>query len=267
MPLFWTEAGTGTPLVLLHGFPFDQSVWQFQQTELSWKFRVITPDLRGHGRSPGFTGPTSIDRLADDVIAFLDQAQIQEPVILGGLSMGGYIALSLAARYPERLAALLLIDTRAGADSAEAAQNRLNLATRIDAEQSSQPVVEGFLPRLFAPATYVEQPDIVDKVRMLMQNTSPLTLSTCLRAMADRPDRTADLARISVPTLVIVGEEDPISPPQEAQEIARSIPRGEVKVIPRAGHLACLENPEAVNAAIHMFLDSHLPPQSRKKSV
>ena len=263
MPLFWTEAGSGPPLVLLHGFPFDQSVWNNQQAALAPRYRVITPDLRGHGRSPGFSGPASIDALADDIIELLDHLGITAPVAVGGLSMGGYIALSLAARYPERLGALMLIDTRAAADSDEAAQNRLTLATRIDAEQSSEPVVQGSLPRLFAPGTYIQQPEVVESVRKIMQATNPGTLSACLRAMAHRVDRSDDLRLITAPTLVIAGDQDVISTPQEAHEIAGQIPNATVAIIPSAGHLACLENPNEVNKAIQSFLDHWMPAVSR----
>ena len=258
MPLSWTEAGDGPTLVLLHGFPLDQSVWTQQRAELSPKFRVLTPDLRGHGNSPGFQESTSIDAMADDVISFLDERQIQGPVALGGLSMGGYIAISLAVRYPHRLSALLLIDTRAAADSPEAARNRLALAERTEAENSSEAVAQAFLPRLFAPGTYADQPGIVKATRKVMAATAPATLCACLQAMAVRPDRTGNLPEIEMPTLVIAGAEDPISTPQEAQEIAALLPRSEVAIIPRAGHLACLENPIAVNAAISQFLNHNL---------
>jgi pimeloyl-ACP methyl ester carboxylesterase len=257
MELARVESGPadGPPLVLLHGFPFDHSIWDHQRAELSDRRRVVALDLRGHGRSATAETDFAIDRQADDVLETLDTIGLTGPVALGGLSMGGYVALSIAARHPERLRALLLIDTRAAADAPEAAANRLALASRLEAEGSAEPVAQAFLPRLFGPLTHQRNPGAVEAVGRLIRATPLATLAGCLRAMAARPDRTADLATIRIPTLVVAGEHDVITTPEEARGMAEALPLGRLAIIPEAGHLTCLENPEAATGVLHAFLD------------
>jgi 3-oxoadipate enol-lactonase len=254
MLLAYDDYGPGPVVVLLHGFPLNRKIWSAQETNVGSIYRVIAPDLRGHGESAAPEGVYTMDTMAGDVIELLDALQINEPVVLGGQSMGGYVALALMARYPERFRALMLIDTRASADSPEAARNREELARTVETTASPKHVVDAMLPKLFAEETRTRRADLIPPVRAGMERTSPRAIAGALRGMAQRPDRTAELASITVPTLVMVGEHDMITPPEEARQMAEALPNALFAVIPNAGHLAPLENPEAANEAILTFL-------------
>ena len=168
--------------------------------------------------------------------------------------MGGYVALALVARYPERVRALMLIDTKAEADSPEAARGREELAGSVEAAGNSAAVVAAMLPKLFSETTRQRRPELIAQMREVMERTPARAVAGALRGMAARPDRTAELAQIAVPTLVLVGADDAITPPDEAQKMAEAIPDAQIVIIPDAGHLAPLENPEATNEAILHFL-------------
>lgn len=255
MALASVESGQGAPVVLLHGFPLDHTLWDGQAAAFSPGFRIITPDLPGHGNSPILAGLMTVDRMADSVIALLEELNITEPVTLGGLSMGGYVALSVAARYPERLRALMLFDTKSAADTPAAAALREKNARAIDETGSTEDFLRGMLPKLFADSTRRNAPEVVAETEAIMRRSLPEGVSATLRALASRPDRTEILAKIAVPTLVVVGEEDAISPPEEMKRMAEMIPRCRFSVIPHAGHLSPLENPSAVNLTMGTFLD------------
>jgi pimeloyl-ACP methyl ester carboxylesterase len=229
-------------------------MWAEQLSAIGAIYRVITPDLRGHGESPSPEGTYTMDEMADDVVELLGTLQIDVPIVLGGLSMGGYVALSLVARHPQRVRALMLMDTRASADTPEAAQNREVSARAVLDANSASPVVEAMVPKLFAKQTLNERPERVEPMRQFMLRTTPRGIAGALRGMAIRPDRRGDLARISVPTLVIVGEEDVITPPAEAKTMAGAIRNARLEVIPGAGHLAPYENYAAANEVILRFL-------------
>jgi pimeloyl-ACP methyl ester carboxylesterase len=255
MRLAYSDEGPGPAVVLLHGFPLGRGMWKDQTHGLGSIYRVIAPDLRGHGDSPAPEGDYTIDGMADDVVELLDTLGLDVPIVLGGLSMGGYVALSLVKRHPGRVRALLLMDTRAAADSPEAAAKREELARAVLAAGHPGPAVEAMMPRLFAPTTLKERPERVAPLRELMERNTARGVVGALRAMASRPDRTADLASIRVPTLVMVGEQDVITPPAEAQGLADAIPGARLEVIPEAGHLAPYENHAVANAVILRFLD------------
>jgi pimeloyl-ACP methyl ester carboxylesterase len=256
MQLAYADEGPGPAVVLLHGFPLSRAMWVEQLSGIGSIYRVIAPDLRGHGESPAPEGVYTMDEMADDVIELVDTLLSDEPIVLGGLSMGGYVALSLVARYPQRVRALMLMDTRAGADTPEAAQNREATARAVlDADKAS-PVVEAMLPRLFSKLTLEERPERVEPLRAVMERTTARGIAGALRGMAMRPDRSGDLARISVPTLVVVGQEDVITPPAEAKALADAIPNARLEVIPKAGHLAPYENYSVANHVILRFLNS-----------
>jgi pimeloyl-ACP methyl ester carboxylesterase len=253
MKLPFEEQGQGAVVVLLHGFPFDPSMWSAQVTALSAAYRVILPDLRGDGREKGAENVYPIDQMADDLIETLDHLRVRD-VVLGGLSMGGYVALSAIVRQPAHFRALLLMDTRAGADSPEAAQGRLTNAAKIEAEGNASAFVEGMIPKLFAPASLTEKRQLVASTRAMMMRTSPESVAAALRGMAARPARTDDLAGITQPTLVIVGEHDVITPPAEAEAMAAALDDARLVIVPKAGHLAPMESPNDVNQAIAEFL-------------
>jgi pimeloyl-ACP methyl ester carboxylesterase len=255
MLLSYDDYGPGPVLVLLHGFPLSRKIWAAQETNVGSMYRVIAPDLRGHGGSAAPEGVYTMDVMAGDVIALLDALQITQPVVLGGLSMGGYVAMALRALYPQRVRALMLMDTRAAADTPEAAQNREELARTVEATGSVRPVVDSMLPRLFSDETRARRAELIPPVRAIMEKTSPRAVAAALRGMARRPDRMAELPSITVPTLVLVGAHDVISPPDEARAMAAALPNAQLAIIPGGGHLAPLENSEAANEAILGFLN------------
>lgn len=254
MLLAFDDYGPGPVVVLLHGFPLSRKMWGSQESSVGSTYRVIAPDLRGHGETAAPDGVYTMDAMADDVIELLDAMQLREPLVVGGLSMGGYVALSLVLRYPERVRGLMLMDTRATADTPEAAKNREDLARTVETSNSVGHVVDAMLPKLFAPKTAERRADRVEQVRAMMERTPARGVAGALRGLAARPDRTAALGQITVPTLVLVGAEDVITPPDEATKLVRGLPNAQLVVVPEAGHLAPLENPGAANTAILEFL-------------
>ena len=247
------ERGRGKPLVLVHGFPLDQTMWQRQIDDLAGDCRVIAPDLRGFGASGVTLGTVTMARMADDLAAMLDGLGVREPVAFCGLSMGGYVGWQFALRHRSRAARLILCDTRAVADSPEAAAGRLKTAERVVAEGASV-VAEAMLGKHFAPATLEQQPDLVEATRQVMLRTAPEGIAAALRGMAERPDVSGHLAEFDVPALVICGEHDAISPASEMRGIAERLPQAQFMEIKDAGHMAPLERPVAVNAALREFL-------------
>lgn len=240
-------SGTGVPCVLLHPFPLDRRYFADIARRIEGRARVLVPDLRGFGDSE-LGGRFAIADLADDVAAVLDHLRIDRAVLVG-LSMGGYVALAFAAKHPRRLLGLALSDTRAGADGPEARANR-DKDIELVRTQGPAALVEKQLPRLLAPAA--PQP-LRDQVRLLGQQ-APETLIAALQALRDRPDRGDELARITCPTLVLVGTEDVITPPSEAAALATAIPRAVLVELSGAGHLASLETPTPFAQAITGFL-------------
>ena len=207
---------------------------------------MIAPDLRGHGDSPAPDAVYTMDSMADDVVELLDGLGVAEPVVVGGLSMGGYVALAMALKHPCRLRGLMLIDTRAAADAPEAAKGREVTAQAVLKAGHPRAVVEAMIPKLFGKSTLDHHPDRVGLMRAEMEKTSASGVAGSLRGMAIRPDRRDDLAKINVPTLVVVGEEDVIAPPDEARAIAEALPDGRLEVVPAVGHLAPFRKPPGV---------------------
>lgn len=249
----YLEAGHGRPLILLHGFPMDKAMWTPQVDALSTAARVLVPDLPGFGGSCGFDGRPSMDGMADRVAEFLDALQIREKVIVGGLSMGGYVTLAFARRHPGRLVALILADTRAGADD-EAGKTSREKMIALTREAGPRAVIEQMLPNLVGPDVRTERPGVVDEIRDIASAQEPAAVIAALEAMRDRPDSTPHLGAIAVPTLIVVGEQDAITPPSRSEEMARAIPAAELVVLPATGHASNLERPEAFNAAVLAFL-------------
>lgn len=247
------DRGAGPPVVLLHGFPLDHTMWNAQVEALSQHYRVLAPDLRGFGRSETGDAKVTMEQFADDVAALLDAAGVAGPITLAGLSMGGYVAWQFWRKHTHRLRALLLCDTRATADTAEAAAGRLDTAQRV-LREGPGPLVDTMIPKLFAETTLEKDPGLIESVRRVMLSTSPAGIAAAARAVAERPDVTAWLDHIACPTLVLVGRLDRISTPDEMRSIALAIPGARFVEIAGAGHMAPLENPSAANAAMLDFL-------------
>jgi 3-oxoadipate enol-lactonase len=276
--LWYVDRGAGLPLVLVHGFPFDHTMWSAQIVALAgganeflvgeayWanppqpgvpapSCRVIVPDLRGFGRSPVGDDPVTMDQYADDLAALLDGLAIREPVVLCGLSMGGYIAVRFWRKYAARLRGLILCDTRLGSHPPEVAAARREMADRV-LREGPAPLVESSLPRLFAESTRRRQPNIIERLRQVMMSGDPRGIAAADRAMADRVDMNPELGQIGCRALVLVGQSDVISTPAEMCAIAAAIPGAQFVEIPAAGHMAPLEKPAEVNAAIAAFLET-----------
>jgi pimeloyl-ACP methyl ester carboxylesterase len=255
--LAYLDRGTGAPVVLIHGFPLDHTMWSAQIDALADDYRVIAPDLRGFGESPlGAADPNSgisMERYADDVAELLDELEIGGPIVLAGFSMGGYVAWQFVRKYAARLRGLIQCDTRAVADNDEARAGRLKMAENV-AEWGSARVADMMGPKLLAPRTIEQKPNVVAAVRQLVERTSPAAIEAAQRGMAERPNVTSMLQHIKVPSLIVVGEADAISSPQEMKSIAAAIPGAEFVEIPNAGHMTTMENPTAVNTAVTRFL-------------
>lgn len=248
--------GTGTPLLLVHGFPFDHSMWQSQIDWLSQVCNVVAPDLRGFGSSEisKDRDALTMDRFADDLAAMLDELVIEQ-VIYCGLSMGGYIGWAFARKHPHRLKGFIACDTLAEADTPEAASVREANAKRV-LEEGSEFLVSGMIPKLFSEKTRKTKADIVEQVEAMIRNTASTTIAAALRGMAQRPDSTELLAEFEIPALVICGSDDIISPPEKMQGIADAIPHARFVRIPDAGHLSPLEQPDSFNREVAEWLKS-----------
>lgn len=255
LALDYSDNGSGIPLLLIHGYPLSRVLWEPQITGLADVARVLAPDLRGHGGSDPGPGPYSMSALADDCRGFLDTLGITRPVVLGGLSMGGYVVFEFYRKYPQRIAGLIFAATRAGADSPEAKANRDQAA--ITARQKGVgAIVETMLPKMLSPKSSQTRPELVARVRKIMASTSLDGVVGDLAAMRDRTDSTAMLAQIDKPTLILHGADDQLIPPSEAQAMGATIPNARLHLLPEAGHLLNLEQPEAFNEAVRRFLSS-----------
>jgi pimeloyl-ACP methyl ester carboxylesterase len=253
--LSYVREGSGSPaVVLLHAFPLSARMWGPQLRTLSDRHLVVAPDLKGFGQSdtPDDRDAYSMEGYADDVAGLMDELGLEQAVV-GGLSMGGYVAFSLLRRHRQRVAALVLADTRAAADSPEVLERRTNQQDQIAAEGTAN-VIEAQVRALLCEHTLEHRPDLVAEVRRLMDQPAA-GMTGGLEAMKGRPDATGELAEIDVPTLVLVGEHDGPSPPDVARAMADAIPDARVEVLPRAGHLSNLEASEEFNRALGDFLD------------
>ena len=252
--LGYEEWGSGTPLILLHAFPCNRSMWLHQISALKHlqQFRIITPDFRGFGESGVPEGPYLMETLADDTAALLDALQIQV-CVLGGLSMGGYAAFAFYRKYGPRVRALILADTRPQADSEPGRATREETA-RLAEREGSRPIAEQYLARLLSPHTLQEPTGTTARLRAMIEAANPVGIAGALRGMALRPDSTELLAQIHCPALILVGEEDAMTPLADAQLMAEHIPDAHLVSIPHAAHLSNMEQPEAFNQALIVFL-------------
>jgi 3-oxoadipate enol-lactonase len=253
----YDDAGSGAAVVLLHGYPFNRSMWSEQTAALKKSYRVITPDLRGHGDTPPSDEPATMEEMARDVVALLDELGI-ERVTLGGLSMGGYVALALYRRFPLRVRALILADTRPQADTPEARRTREEQAEKI-LKEGMQSIADDFLKKVLAPATLSERPEMVARVREMITKTDPQGAANALRGMAARHDQTDFLEEILAPTLILVGSEDKLTPPADAELMRREIRGSRLEIIEGASHLSNLEGAAEFSQALRSFLDALQP--------
>lgn len=251
----YDDQGQGRPLLLIHGFPLNRNLWEPQVSDLSATARILAPDLRGHGGSDPVSGPYSMDLLANDCHALLDEIEIEQPAVICGLSMGGYISLAFYRRYPQRVAGLILAATRAGADSAMGRANRDKMAS-LAREQGADAVAAELLPKLLSPRTYAADADLVERVNKILKTNSVEGIVGDLMGMKERPDSTATLKQIDVPTLIIHGVDDQLIPLAEAESMHAAIQGSRLHAVAEAGHLLNLEQSEVFNRAIREFLQS-----------
>jgi 3-oxoadipate enol-lactonase len=247
------DQGQGPAILFIHGFPLNHSMWSPQIDAFQKDHRIIAPDLRGFGGSTFTAGTVTMRQYADDMLKVLDHLDVSEPVTLCGLSMGGYIAWQFVQNYPDRLNGLILCDTKASADSEDAAKNRHKLAESV-LQKGAGVVAQAMPEKLFAKTTLKERTEIVEECKQMMLSANPEGIAAALRGMAERPDMSALLPKIKVPTLVIVGEEDQITTVEEMSRMASAIPGATFVEVPGAGHMAPLEQPGPVNDAIRTFL-------------
>ena len=255
LELAYDEAGSGSPLLLVHGWPHDRRMWGGQLGGLAPFARVLAPDLRGAGGST-VAGPYTIDQYADDLVAFLQSLGIARAVVCG-LSMGGYIAFSMLRRHRDRVRALILADTRATADTDEVRASRERLVALIEAEGMAA-LAARQLPSMLSRSTIERQAPLAELVRHMMETVPPEGAIGAQRAMTARPDSTPLLGTIGVPTLVIGGADDGVTPPNVLRSMAAAIPNSRVEIIEQGGHLCPLERPAAFNRVVSEFLGALL---------
>ena len=249
----YEDVGSGRPLVLLHPFPLDRAYWAPQLGSLVSRCRCIAPDARGFGETPG-APPYTMDRYADDVVCLLDALAIDRAVI-AGLSMGGYIALAMWQRHPARVRALILADTRAGADTDEGREKRRALS-ELARTKGTGAVAEAQLPGLVGKRTREKHPAVVEALRRMIERASVGGITGALDAMMARPDSTALLPTITVPTLIVCGDDDVLTPPKESRAMHDAIPGSRIELIAGAGHASSFERAAAFNHVVGEFLDS-----------
>jgi pimeloyl-ACP methyl ester carboxylesterase len=248
----YSDRGTGLPIIFLHAFPLNRTMWAQQEEALSLRFRVITVDLRGHGESDAPLWRYTLEQSADDVNALLDQLSIQQAIFVG-LSMGGYILFAFYRKYAARVKGLILADTRAQADTAEGKDGRFQMA-QTAYKKGPSAIADIMMPKLLSPATFQTRTALVQQVRVMIENNQISGIAGDLMAMAERPDSIPLLKQITCPAQIIVGELDQATPPSDAQLMADQIPNARLSIIPGAAHLTNLEQPEAFNHIVANFV-------------
>ncbi|MDZ4821224.1 MAG: alpha/beta fold hydrolase [Planctomycetota bacterium] len=256
------DEGSGVPLLMVHGFPLNHTMWRAQLDEFVPHCRVIVPDLRGLGRTPLGAVPTidrsgdpvvSMEHHADDLNRLLDALHIDHQVIFCGLSMGGYIGWQFTQKYPDRLLALIACDTRAVADSTEQAAARMKLAAQIR-EQGVSAAADAMLPKLVSQKTKDQRPELVEQLRQMILQNSPEGVLASLHGLRTREDMTESLSQIPAETLLVVGEEDALAPPAEMEGLVDLIPTVNWLVVPDAGHMSPMENSTVFNQALMQYI-------------
>lgn len=247
----YSDRGTGLPIVFLHAFPLNRTMWAPQDDALSSQFRIITIDLRGHGESDAPLWRYTLEQSADEVRALLDHLTIRQALFVG-LSMGGYILFSFYRKYAARVKGLILADTKAQADTEEGKNGRFQLA-QIAYKKGPSAIADVMIPKLLSPATVQTNPDLVHQVRGMIEGNQMSGIAGDLMAMAERPDSVPLLSQITCPTQIIVGGLDQATPPSDAKLMAEHILHARLAIIPNAAHLSNLEQPEAFNQIVGSF--------------
>ena len=250
----YEDSSDRVPVLWIHGFPLNNTMWDYQIEGLADVARLITPDLRGHGLSEPTDPPYSMATFADDCARLLDDVGCTGPVVVAGLSMGGYIAFEFCRRHPERVAGLILTATQAGADT-DVIKAKREASIGVAIAEGVAPIAEGMLPNLMAPGIYEKEPELVEYVREMMLDTSVDGLVGAAAAMRDRVDSVPDLAGLDLPTLIVHGSEDQLIPVSAAEVMRDGIPGAELVVLEGAGHLPNMEMPGEFNEAVRGFLE------------
>lgn len=251
----YDQVGNGIPLLFIHGYPLSRKIWLDQIESLSTKASLISVDLRGHGESYPFEGPYPMDLLAEDCKRLLDDININYPILVCGLSMGGYVTFSLYQKYPEIFKGMILTSTRSSADTIEGKANR-DAAIRNVNDHGVPFIAESLLPKLVSPITFSSKPDLVNTITTIMLETSIQGIIGASQGMRDRRDSTSLLAQISCPVLLIHGEDDQIISIKETETMHNQIPNSKLVVVPKAGHLLNMEQPGQFNQALLEFISS-----------
>lgn len=252
--LAYDDRGTGLPIIFLHAFPLNRTMWAEQEDALSSQFRVISIDLRGHGESDAPLWHYSLDQAAEDVRALLDHLSIRQAVFVG-LSMGGYILFAFYRRYADRVKGLVLADTRAQADTPEGKAGRFQMA-QTAYKHGLSAVADIMIEKLLSPVTIRTKPEIVHRVRMMIEGNQVSGIAGDLMAMSERPDSIPLLKQISCPTQIVVGELDHTTPLSDAKLMADQIPGARLAIIPGASHLANVEQPELFTHVVRSFIEN-----------
>lgn len=249
----YDDLGAGTiPVIFIHGFPFDKSMWQPQVNFLKSSHRVIAYDIRGFGKSTTGTEKAGISLFADDLIGLMDALQISKAIVCG-LSMGGYILLDAIIRYPGRFEAIILSDSQCIADSAETKEKRKSAIQQIEDEGLSK-FAEGFVQNVFCKESLINRKDLVEKIKNVILSTTPSVVTATLRALAERDERCSSLHEISIPALILCGTEDSLTPLAQSEFMYSKIINSTFKRIEKAAHLANLEQADEFNGHMNKFI-------------
>ncbi len=251
----YDDSGKGdTPIIFIHGFPFDKLMWQPQLDLFGKNHRVIAYDIRGFGKSTIGSAQGSINLFADDLVNFMDALEIKKAIVCG-LSMGGYVLLNAIIRYPQRFDAIILSDTQCIADSFEAKEKRKKAISQIVAGKIND-FAMGFIANIFSDETKKTKGDVVEKIKSTILSTRVEAVTATLSVLAERQDLCSSISQIEVPTLIICGEKDIVTPVEQAEFLFATIPNSHLKIIENAGHMSNLEKPDEFNLHIVEFLSS-----------
>ena len=253
--LTYDRSGNGLPILFIHGYPLSRKIWEPQMIGLADIASVLALDLRGHGDSNAFTGLYSMDLLADDCKFFLDSIKINYPIVICGLSMGGYVTMAFYRRYPQLVAGMILTSTRPGPDSQESKANR-DKAIQNANKNGARFIADSMIQKMVSPKTITSNPALVNNIYEIMVSTSIPGIIGDLQAMKERPDSTSTLARIDFPVLIIHGADDQLIPPSEAEGMHAIIKNSQLVVLNDAAHLLNLEQPEKYNQAVRRYISA-----------